>query len=66
MSNFLLKKYIQIIIENLKIDKKTISDKELNKEDSDINEFSGVGSIAGYTGPLGVNPDDLGRKKNKN
>lgn len=30
----------------------------------DVNEFSGVGSIAGYTGPLGMDLDKLGRKKN--
>ena len=33
-------------------------------EAGDVNEFSGVGSIAGYTGPLGMDPDKLGRKKN--
>lgn len=29
-----------------------------------VNEFSGVGAIAGYSGPLGMDPDKLGRKKN--
>jgi len=33
--------------------------------DQDVNEFSGVGSIAGYSAPLGMDPDRLGRKKNK-
>lgn len=33
--------------------------------DQGVNEFSGVGSVAGYTGPLGADPDLLGRKKNK-
>ena len=32
--------------------------------DESVNEFSGVGSIAGYTAPLGMDPDKLGRKKN--
>lgn len=38
-----------------------------NAEDEtteDVNEFSSAGSIAGYSAPLGVNPDALGRKKN--
>lgn len=30
-----------------------------------VNEFSGAGSIAGYSAPLGMDPDKLGRKKNK-
>lgn len=30
-----------------------------------VNEFSGVGAIAGYTAPLGMSPDRLGRKKNR-
>lgn len=30
-----------------------------------VNEFSGVGGIMGYSGPLGVDPDKLGRRKNK-
>lgn len=43
---------------------------ENGQEDSDeeavegVNEFSCVGSIAGYSGPLGIDPDELGRKKN--
>lgn len=32
--------------------------------DEQVYEFSGVGSIAGYTAPLGMDPDKLGRKKN--
>lgn len=34
-------------------------------EDEVVDEFAGVGGIAGYTGPLGMDPDKLGRKKNK-
>jgi hypothetical protein len=29
-----------------------------------VQEFSGCGAIAGYTAPLGANPDEMGRKKN--
>jgi len=39
--------------------------KDDGKEANDVNEFSGVGGIAGYTGPLGLDPDKMGRKKNK-
>lgn len=35
------------------------------EEQENVQEFSGVGAIAGYTGPLGMSPDKLGRKKNK-
>lgn len=31
----------------------------------ELEEFSGAGAGAGYTAPLGMNPDALGRKKNK-
>lgn len=36
-------------------------------KDDELDEFSavGAGAIAGYTGPMGINPDRLGRKKNK-
>jgi hypothetical protein len=43
-------------------------------EDEVVDEFAaaggagntmGSGNIAGYTGPLGADPDSLGRKKNK-
>ena len=34
-------------------------------EVEEVNEFSGVGAIAGYSAPLGMDPDLLGRKKNK-
>lgn len=34
------------------------------QEADSVREFAGVGGIAGYTAPLGMNPDKLGRKKN--
>lgn len=33
-------------------------------EEEGIEEFSGVGAIAGYTLPLGMNPDAAGRRNN--
>lgn len=41
--------------------------KEEEEESKDnVNEFSslGAGSIMGYTGPLGIDPDKLGRQMN--
>lgn len=34
------------------------------QDEEGIDEFSGVGAIAGYSAPLGADPDKLGRKKN--
>ena len=39
--------------------------KDMLRDEGSVNEFSGVGAIAGYTAPLGMSPDRLGRKKNK-
>lgn len=72
MSN-LLRRYIKEAVAEAKLARvpnQLISPDE--KEESgnedetveNVNEFSGVGAIAGYSGPLGVNPDKLGRKKN--
>ena len=41
------------------------ADSEDGSEDEDVNEYSGVGAIVGYSAPLGVNPDALGRQKNR-
>lgn len=48
-------------------DEERVYHDEQTDEESGIQEFSGVGSgaIAGYTAPLGIDPDRLGRKKNK-
>lgn len=43
----------------------TESGTEEDGNEENVQEFSGVGAIAGYTGPLGMSPDKLGRKKNK-
>ena len=51
--------------DNVLLDK---SDTDKFKEEegsSYMTEFSGVGAVAGYTAPLGMNPDVVGRKKNK-
>jgi hypothetical protein len=34
-------------------------------EDEEVCEFSGVGAVAGYALPLGMNPDSAGRGKNR-
>ena len=42
-----------------------VGDTNDDEADESVNEFSGVGAIAGYSAPLGMDPDLLGRKKNK-
>lgn len=39
--------------------------KDMIRDEGEVNEFSGVGAVAGYSAPLGMSPDKLGRKKNK-
>lgn len=73
MSNKLLVRYIREAIVEAGLarvpnqliapDEKEESGNE-NETIENVNEFSGVGAIAGYSGPLGINPDKLGRKKN--
>lgn len=63
MTKRLISQYIKLIIdESLEIDKNQENE---SLEDEALDEFSGVGAIAGYTGPLGIDPDKLGRKKLK-
>ncbi len=40
---------------------------EVEEDAINVNEFSSCagGNIMGYSGPLGIDPDKLGRKKNK-
>lgn len=72
MSRKLLVRYIKEAIAETKLARvpnQLLSPKEESGKNDDeavenVNEFSGVGSIAGYTAPLGMDPDELGRKKN--
>lgn len=57
MNKHLLTDYIRLLV-------KESNDQQEELDDS-LEEFSGVGAIAGYTGPLGMDPDKLGRKKLK-
>lgn len=44
------------------------ADEDSGKEEAgEIDEFSGVGAIAGYTAPLGMDPDSpkVGRRKSR-
>jgi hypothetical protein len=64
--NDLLRRYVLEIIResNLKIDED--EDEKKSKEDSDdVNEFSGVGAIAGFTAPLGWTGKDMESPKVK-
>ena len=61
MNEFLLRRYIREIVESHQ------APEDLEEEDSldedDLNEFSGVGAIAGYTAPLGATSDDMGAER---
>ena len=73
MSKVLLARYIRLVLEvgNARVPTQLLdpSDEDDGKNDKDevedVNEFSGVGAISGYTAPLGMSPDDLGRKKDR-
>lgn len=69
MKRSLLELFVRLTVEQhlARVPNQLVSDDddEWSEDDNDVNEFSGVGSIAGYTAPLGMDPDLLGRKKNK-
>lgn len=63
-----LKEYIELVLttENSMLESDD-SNSEEETDDEVIDEFSGVGGIAGYTLPLGVSPTDVdGKKRNVN
>lgn len=70
MSVALLKTYIRMLRERAEhVEKGSRDDDESllcdDEDEGNIQqEFSAAGAVAGYTGPLGVDPDKLGRKKN--
>ena len=79
MKNTLLKQYImmlvaearnanvpnQLLAPNGNSEEESVDGQEDMEEDDGLKEFSAVGAIAGYTAPLGMSGDALGRKKNK-
>lgn len=68
--NNLLKTYLKMVVEGeiarVPNQLMSVGDSEKEKEEN-VNEFSSIGggSIAGYTLPLGMNPDSAGRQKNR-
>jgi len=72
MSTKLLVSYLKLVFESVKdarvpnqlMDPEELSSDENETDAHDVKEFSAVGAIAGYTAPLGMSPDKLGRKKN--
>jgi hypothetical protein len=73
MGKTLLVRYVRMVLESARdarvpnqlIEPDTGSeDGKKRDEVEDVNEFSGVGAVAGYTAPLGANPDAMGRRKN--
>lgn len=71
MSKRLLVRYIREVVEAhlARVPNQLVSDDRQEgsgeEVEDELDEFAGVGSIAGYTAPLGMDPDRLGRKKNK-
>lgn len=74
VSTTLLKRYIRLALAEAhlaRVPQQLLSpDQETDNRDEDegeedVNEFSGVGSIVGYSVPLGMDPDRLGRQKNR-
>jgi hypothetical protein len=73
MSN-LLKRYVKLMLEtdSARVPQQLVSSEtdgqsgnsDSGEEAEDVNEFSGAGGAAGYTLPLGMDPDAAGRKKN--
>lgn len=71
----LLKRYITMVLEDARLarvpqqlvspDGEQSGNSEDGKEEAeDVYEFSGAGAGAGYTLPLGMDPDAAGRRKN--
>jgi hypothetical protein len=75
MSKQLLQAYIRMAVAEAhlaRVPNQLVSDNgEEGSEDAgqeDVNEFSGAGAgggLQGFTAPLGMDPNSLGRKKNK-
>jgi hypothetical protein len=70
MGKRLLVRYIREVVEShlARVPNQLVSDDRQEGDgeaDEGMDEFAGVGGIAGYTAPLGMDPDRLGRKKNK-
>jgi len=72
----LLRHYIRLVVsethmarvpDQLVSDDGTGQKRDQGDEESgeEMDEFCGVGAVVGYTGPLGADPDTLGRKKNR-
>ena len=54
----LFKQYVKLVLEAVSNEENVGTDSAENEGD-EINEFSGVGAIAGYTLPLGASKEDL-------
>jgi len=73
MGTQLLMRYIREVVEGhlARVPNQLVSDDRQsgsgNEEEAEMDEFAAVGGggIQGYTAPLGMDPDRLGRKKNK-
>jgi hypothetical protein len=74
MGNKLLVRYIKMALDEAALSARVpqqlmpnseSGDKDKDNEEENVQEFSGAGAVAGFTAPLGMSADSLGRKKNK-
>ncbi len=74
VSNKLLKRYIRLALAEVnlaRVPQQLLSpgqEEEQRDEDegeTGVEEISGMGAIAGHSAPLGTDPDELGRHKNR-
>ena len=77
MSNLLLKRYVRLAVKeaaDARVPDQLVSrDDGSEEETANVQEFAAAGAggntlasgnIVGYSGPLGIDPDKLGRQKN--
>lgn len=75
MSKQLLVRYLRMAVAEAhlaRVPNQLVSDNgqegSRNEDEDELDEFAGAGAgggLQGYNAPLGADPDDLGRKKNK-
>ena len=70
MGKRLLVRYIQEMVEAhlARVPNQLLSPAEEGngqRDEDEVHEGIGVGAATGFTAPLGMDPDGLGRKKNK-
>lgn len=63
--SLLLKTFINLLVKETLTSKQIEQIEQIEQQEEELTEFSGAAGVGGYSLPLGMNPDDAGRKKNK-